>query len=101
MGAKGRSRAHEYDAGRIGQMVVELRRMIGLTQLELGILSGIRRKRIGYIERGERPIRLDEFVSILWAFHDQYPDGLDELLIRLPLGLKRFITDGLERFNDA
>ena len=80
-------------------VIAELRHMTGLTQTDLGNLTNIPQKRIGYIERGERPIWLGEFIAIINALEKVYPDGLRELFRRLPLVLKQFVNDELKRFD--
>lgn len=82
-------------------VIAEFRRMTGLTQTELGNLTSIPQKRIGYLERGERPIWFGELMSIMRAFDRAYHDGVHELYRRLPLDLKEFIADELAWFNDG
>lgn len=105
MGSKGQRSAkeilHQRETEDIGALLAEARQMLHLTQKDLGTLVGIPRKRLGYIERGERPVYLWEALVLVRFFHDE-SDGLAALIVRMPAHLRVFITDELhERFLDA
>lgn len=59
-------KAGECDA-RIGAVLREARREAGLTQSQLGDQTGLGRKAIGQIERGDKRLQVGAFVDIILA----------------------------------